>query len=266
MTAVKTGTLLSSTPLDATVSTPARTRESFYLGLAVAMSFTAYFGFWFTYFGPMSAGNYPTVSPIVHLHGWTFFVWYLLLPAQAGLIRTSRVAIHRRVGLTSIALGAVMIAVGLIVSTVQVDLARRPDGNPFWRLMGLPIFAIWLLFTFFYGAAIYQRKNRAIHRQFIVLASAVALGAATFRIVVQFLGMTSWTSIVGSLLPVLFIATATMYEYRNGRSGRVLAWGGSAFLALAGAGFLFAMTPGADFVENGIGWIGTVLSPLYPLP
>ena len=27
----------------------------------------------------MIAGEYPKVSPTVHLHGWTFFAWYLLL-------------------------------------------------------------------------------------------------------------------------------------------------------------------------------------------
>lgn len=85
-----------------------------------------------------------------------------------------------------------MVAAGLIVSTVQVDLARRPDGNPFWQLMGLPIFAIWILFAIFHTTAIYRRKDRVIHKQFILLASAVALAAATFRVLVQVLGFAQW--------------------------------------------------------------------------
>lgn len=59
------------------------TRTSFYLWIAVAMSVTAFAGFSFTYFEPLFRGEYPRVSPLVHVHGWTFFAWYLLLPAHA---------------------------------------------------------------------------------------------------------------------------------------------------------------------------------------
>jgi hypothetical protein len=32
-----------------------------------------------TYFGPLFRGAYPEVSPLAHVHGWSFFGWYLLL-------------------------------------------------------------------------------------------------------------------------------------------------------------------------------------------
>ena len=46
-----------------------RTHTWFYLGLALAMSVTAYWGFAYTYFVPVLAGKYPEVSSAVHLHG-----------------------------------------------------------------------------------------------------------------------------------------------------------------------------------------------------
>src|SRR5688572_379219 len=192
-----------------------RKRDVFYLWLALSMTTTAFVGFWFTYFGPLFRGAYPEVSPLVHVHGWTFFAWYLLLPAQAGLIRTGRVAAHRTIGLASIALGALMIAAGLIVSAVRIDMASGPNGDPFWQLMGVPIFAIWILFGVFYTAAMYLRRRPADHKRFIVLASAVALSAATFRILVRLFGFAPWVAIAGCLAPLAFILTAMVHECRR---------------------------------------------------
>jgi hypothetical protein len=42
-------------------------RGSFYLWLSLAMSVTAFYGFWFTYFEPLRQGAYPQVSPMVHV-------------------------------------------------------------------------------------------------------------------------------------------------------------------------------------------------------
>ena len=109
---------MSTTTKAPPAASQVRTGESFYLLLVLAMTGMAFIGFWFTYFGPVFAGAYPQVSPLVHVHGWSFFAWYLLLPTQAGLIRTGRVRTHLFIGLCSIALGAVMILVGLIVSTM----------------------------------------------------------------------------------------------------------------------------------------------------
>lgn len=241
-----------------------RRRESFYLGLAVAMSATAFVGFWFTYFGPLFGGAYPQVSPLVHVHGWSFFGWYLLLPMQAGFIKAGRTATHRTLGLGSIALGLTMIVVGLIVSVVQVDMARRPDGDPFWQLMGVPIFSIWVLFTSFYATAMYRRGHRVVHKQFIMLASAVALAAATFRILVRIFGFTPPVAIAGCLAPVFFILVAMSHDCRSARSSnQVYLWGASAMICVIAGAFVLALTPGAEFVERGIGSIGQVLRPLY---
>lgn len=89
----------------------------------------ATFGCSFTYFGPMLAGDFPNTSPIVHLHGWTFFAWYLLLPFQAGLIAASRLRRHRAIGYGSIALAIGMTVTGLVVIGVQMKLAQQPGGD-----------------------------------------------------------------------------------------------------------------------------------------
>jgi uncharacterized membrane protein len=239
-------------------------RTSFYLWTATAMSATVLAGFWLTYFGPLSRGTYPKVSPLVHLHGLSFFGWYALLIAQAGLIRSRRLTTHRTIGLASIVLGAIMITVGLIVSTVQVDGALGPDGDPFWGLMGLPIFSIWMLFAGFYAAAIVCRRRPAVHKRLMLLASAAALSAATFRIVVEILGFERWVAVVGTLAPVGFILAAMIHDYRTvGRVHPVHQWGGPLTVGLIGVAFFLAMTPRGEIARQGVAWVGRLLKPLY---
>ena len=239
-------------------------RSPFYLMITSAMTCTMILGFSFTYFGPMARGVYPDVSPMVHVHGWTFFVWYLLLPLQAGLIRSRKVAIHRSLGLASVALGALMITVGLVVSVVQIDLARAPDGNPFWQLMGVPIFGVWILFTVFYVEAIRRRKRVEDHKRLIILASAAALSAATFRIVARIAGFGIWVAIIGMLAAVIFPLIAILHDrQRHTATHPVYAWGVTAMVAMIVATFLLGFVPAGDMIEQGLAWVGRMLRPLY---
>jgi hypothetical protein len=239
-------------------------RDAFYLSIAVVLGCTVFTGFWFTYFGPLLRGVYPPASPIVHLHGWTFFAWYLLLPTQAGLIRSGRVSAHRALGLASTVLAAFMIAVGLIVSTVRIDMSLGTDGDPFWALMGVPIFSIWVLFTLFYAAAIHRRRRAADHKRLMLLASAVAMSAATFRIFVRFLGFSPWVAVVGTLAPNLFILAAMVHDYRSTRKVHpVYRWGAPAMLGIVGGMFVLVMTPGGEPLKEGLAWVGRLLRPLY---
>jgi hypothetical protein len=239
-------------------------RGSFYLLITSAMACTVFLGFSFTYFGPMTRGVYPEVSPLVHVHGWTFFAWYLLLPLQAGLIRTRNVSTHRNLGMASAALGALMIPVGLTVSLVQIDKARAADGNPFWQLMGVPIFGVWILFTIFYLLAMHRRQRVEDHKRYIILASAVALSAATFRIVAQVAGFSTSVAVVGTLACVIFPIAAIIHDRRTQHGIHpVYAWGVPAILLVIGGSFLLGVTPLAGVVSDGLGWIGGVIRPLY---
>lgn len=245
----------------------ARPRDPFHFWLALGMSGTAFFGFWSTYFQPMFRGVYPPVSPMVHVHGWSFFLWYLLLPVQAGLVASGRVAVHRTLGYVSLALGAVMIVTGLIVSAVQVELALRPDGNPFWQLMAVPIFGIWILFTWFYVVAMVRRRRPADHKRYIMLASAAALSAATFRIVLRIAAFAPWSAIAGCLAPLVFVGAAMAHEYRRqGRLHAVYAWGAPITAAVIAGAFALVLMPDITLVEQAIGWLGRQLLPAYFAP
>lgn len=72
----------------------------------------------------------------VNLHGWAFFLWYGLLPLQAGLISFRRVSVHRVLGKASALLALAMVLTGLVVVGTQMELARQPGGSPFWQFLG----------------------------------------------------------------------------------------------------------------------------------
>lgn len=239
--------------------------DRFYLVMALALAFTAFGGFSVTYFGPLAQGQYPDVSPTVHVHGWTFFAWYLLLPLQAGLVRSRRVSTHRRFGLASVALAVAMIVTGLVVVGVQVDLATRPGGSGFWAFLGPAIFGTLVLFTVFYAAALRYRARPAYHRRLMLLASAGGLSAATFRVLGGLFGFdASWVPIVGLFLPNLFIVAAIGRDFREGlglhpayRVGLPLSVG------VVGGLLLTTMSPAAAVVREPLAAVGRVLGFLY---
>ena len=248
------------------VAMPGR-RDSVYLMITAAMTCTVLLGFSITYFGPMARGVYPEVSPLVHVHGWTFFAWYLLLPLQAGLVRIRKVSLHRNLGLASLGLGALMVVVGFIVSLVQIDKAAAPDGNPFWQVMGVPIFSVWVLFTAFYVEAMRRRRRTEDHKRLIILASAVALSAATFRIVVWFAGFAPWIAAAGMIVCVVFPLVGMVSDWRKHHTIHpVYAWGVAAIVLVIASAFQLAGTAEGRVVEQGLAWAGGLVRPLYLEP
>jgi uncharacterized membrane protein YozB (DUF420 family) len=241
-------------------------RQSSYLWLCLAISATAYYGFSITYFGPILAGEYPESSPTVHLHGWTFFLWYLLLPLQSGLIKLRRVAWHRLLGTGSVALAAAMVGTGLVVLGAQMQASLQPDGPAFWQAMGPAVFSTLVLFALFYTLGLRARRDRDRHRRFMLLASAGGLGAACFRIASQYMGSASLTSVVavGILAPNLFVLLAIAMDWRRGRGiHRVYRWGLPVSIGVEAAAFLITPTPVGRAMIEALAWIGRVTAPLY---
>lgn len=239
-------------------------RQSSYLWLCLAVSATAYYGFSLTYFGPMLAGEYPKASPTVHLHGWTFFLWYLLLPLQSGLIKFKRVAWHRLLGTGSVALVVTMVGTGLVVIGTQMQASLQPDGSPFWQAMGPAVFATLVLFTLFYTLGVRARRDRDRHRRFMLLASTGGLGAAGFRIAAQFMGFGAAAGVVGIVAPNLFVLAAMGVDWKRGRGiHRVYRWGLPLSVGLEAAAFLITPTAAGRAVAEALAWIGRMTAPLY---
>lgn len=240
------------------------TRSAAYFWLCLSTSIVAFTGFTITYFGPMIRGQYAPVSPTVHLHGWTFFLWYGLLPLQAALIGARRVSVHRVLGKASVVLALAMIGTGLVVVGAQMEMARQPDGSPFWQFLGPSIFVTLVLFAAFYGLALRFRRQREFHKRLILLASTGALGAAGFRIAGVLVGFGPLAGILGILAPNVIVLAAILVDLKRGDGLHpVFRYGLPVSIALEGGMLLFTPTALSQTVASALAWIGRLSAGLY---
>lgn len=248
-------------------------RRWFYVALALSMSVTAFWGFAYTYFLPAFAGAYPEVSPVVHVHGWSFFLWFLLLPAQALLMATGRRRTHVTLGAASVALAAVMVFTGILVASVRIEQglsATDPDAfTTFWKVFGQLIMYNLVLFVGFYGTAIARRTQPNLHKRMMVLASACVLPAAIFRILVAlggyyWLATPGWVMPACMLLPSVFIVAAMVYDRTaSGAVHGAYKLGLAALLLVYGFGLVTAGTPVGDAMSRGMALFARVFGGLY---
>lgn len=193
---------------------PARRDRFFYPALAVLISATGFAGFSFTYFGPVLSGSYPPSGSALHLHGWAFFLWYLLFPFQAVLIARERQSLHMTLGRISVALVVVMALTGILVLTVRVEEAVRTGAPEVWLLYGPLILSNLVLFLSFYAAGIGMALKHRLeaHKRLIVVASAIGLGAGFFRLILFLSGFHPLSLPAGTLSCSLFILIGMVYD------------------------------------------------------
>jgi hypothetical protein len=110
-----------------------------------------------------------TFSLIVHLHALAYTVWLLLLAAQVWLVRSGRVAQHRRVGRVAWVLLPAMAVLGPATAYYGVaDNPYMPDKWIAWLSVNFTnaFGAIVLL-----AAGLRLRRNPAAHKRLILLGT-----------------------------------------------------------------------------------------------
>jgi hypothetical protein len=250
--------------LGTSIPAAAARRDAHYLQATLAITATVFLGFYFTYFAPILSGAYPAVSPAVHVHGWTFFVWYLLLPLQAFLAHSRRLPLHRTLGTASLILATLMIVTGTIVIGAQMEIARTSAEPTFFGFFGPTIFATLALFAGFYAAALVNRRRAPYHRRYLIVASAAGMGAATFRILSVAFGQTLWVAPVGVLATNLFIIWGMIHDRRkDGRVHPSYLLGLPVCVAVETLTILMTPTVAGHALAGGLAWFGRVSSFLY---
>src|SRR5579864_2375442 len=165
-------------------SSAARDRK-FYIGIAIAMLFTALVGFSRTYFLGLISGHASTITGrvpnvTVHLHALLFMSWLVLFIVQTSLVATHRVKVHRKLGYFGVALAAAMIVVGGRTAVEAARLGAVPPGAKPWNFIAIPFGDITTFGIFFLGAVLW-RNNRDKHKRLIIMASASLMSAALVR-------------------------------------------------------------------------------------
>lgn len=198
----------------------------FFPALAILISTTGFAGFSFTYFGPIIEGTYPPSGTALHLHGWSFFLWYLLFPLQAILMATGRYNLHEILGRLSIILVIMMTLTGILVLTVRVEEAMRNGAPQVWLLYGSLILSNLVLFVIFYSAGIYMALKRRFqaHKRLIIVASSIGLGAGFFRLILFLSGFHPLSIPMGVLSCSIFIIFGIIYDWLTHTSVHPVYW------------------------------------------
>lgn len=162
----------------------------------------------------------------MHVHGWSFFLWYLLFPFQAVFIARRRHALHMIIGRLSVALVVLMTLTGILVLSVRVEEAVRIGEPRVWLLYGPLILSNLVLFVSFYAAGLRMAfKNRMeAHKRLIIVASAIGLGAGFFRLIFFLSGFHPLSLPTGVLACSLFILIGVVYDWVTRRSIHPVYW------------------------------------------
>lgn len=168
--------------LTGTASSAQRVKPLFFVWISVYCCFLAFGGFTPTYFAPISVGSLREVTPLVHIHGFLFFGWTLMLLTQTWLTAHGKIANHRTLGLAGISLATAMAITGLIVSA-QFNggfIAGDEQSRGYQGLLnGWSAMAI---FGTFFTLAIANIRRPEYHKRWIVLATCAILSAAVSRL------------------------------------------------------------------------------------
>jgi len=177
--------------------------------------------FWPNYFSKFSASPYA-----FHVHGITAALWIALLAAQSWTIHHRRAALHRGVGMTSLALFPFFLVGGLLVlRTMAHKVGTRED--PFYDLFGARLGTMDALSSialpFLFYTAIRWRRKVQVHARYMLAPVLFLLGPILSRL-------------MPALPPLAIAGPETFYRFAYGLH---LANG----IAVAVAAFLYVKAP-----------------------
>jgi hypothetical protein len=165
---------------------PVRRNRFFYVAMTVTAAAIVFAGFARTYYLKHLFANAPIV-PLVHLHGFLFTSWIVLLFTQVTLVAAHRTDLHRRLGVLGGILASLMVIVGPMTA---IAAAKRgfvvPGGPPPLVFLAIPFFDI-VVFAILVGCALYFRRRPEIHKRLMLVATIAILPPAIARLPFAFI-------------------------------------------------------------------------------
>lgn len=200
-------------------------RSRFFANSALVMLLLVLTAFSFTYYRPVLSGTpeypgAPSFSPVHHIHGLLFFAWMGLYAWQTHLVASGRTARHRELGLAGIAISALMLPLGLIL-TIKGILGRmgRDDPEPYFvtlfNVVDITTFALLMS-----ASIACVTRHVDWHRRLTFGAALCLVGPAISRwflpswlvVVPQ---ASPWTDMAPNLLADLFLIALIFHDRRT---------------------------------------------------
>jgi hypothetical protein len=163
------------------------------------------------------------------VHGAVFSAWVVLFVVQAALVSAKRTDIHRKLGVLGAVLAPLMVIVGF---QAAIAAARRGFGTPGLPpplvFLAVPMFDL-VVFAALVGAALWFRRNPAMHKRLMLLAMLAVITAAIARLP----GVLSYGPPAFFGLTDLFLLAGIAWDkWTRGRVHPAYIWGGL-FLVLS---------------------------------
>jgi hypothetical protein len=198
---------------------------SFYFWMVLLMAFFVFGGFGMTYWYPLAAGTFRPAPPVVHLHGFTYFAWMVLLITQASLVNVRNVALHRSLGMFGIALAMAVIIMGALITILGASRASGAAAHGIY----LGITAV-VGFAFLFTLALRNTRRPEIHRRLILFAMLPLLPPGIHRLYMVPLGLQSFPIVAMYLTLDAMAVAIIVHEWRRNGTINRYTWIGAGWI------------------------------------
>jgi hypothetical protein len=237
-----------------TSAAPLKFDRRFYLAAGAIALGLVFWGFAHTYYLKLIFGS-PKLPVRLHIHGAVMSSWLVLFVAQAYLISSRRIALHRRLGIAGVFIGLLVVILG---STTTFNAAAREVGRHSAEagarltVLGLELTQM-ALFAGFVAMAIAMRRRPDFHKRFMLLATSCMMPSAFSRIPLNLTFMVSDFLSILILFNLFVVACAAIDTARNHRLHPAFGWGG--IIAIGALDLSYPLATSAPWLRFGAWWV-----------
>lgn len=141
----------------------------------------AVLGFWKPYFSRLDAAQ-----GMAHLHAISMLAWIGMLVAQPLLIRTRRLAWHRRLGKASYAVVPLVVVSALILAQLRISQAP-PQLLPMQQFILFLGVSTSVLFLVIWGLGIRYRHEPALHARYMAGTALTMIDPSLARVMISWI-------------------------------------------------------------------------------
>ncbi len=229
-----------------TIDLPLADDRRFIRNLITAMAIILVAGFVVQLAAGRSSFNAPL---IVHLHAFAFMVWIGITLAQTWLAASGNVALHRKLGLFSIAWVIGLLIIGPMVTIANVQTGRTPFFfQPQHFLVANPLTLIG--FAALFTAAVLLRRRKDWHARLQVGAFVMLMGPGFGRLLPMPL-LPPYAFEIAGLVALVFPAIGILRDWRvHGRPHPAWLWGIGVLLTVTLLARLIAFSPAGEAIYS----------------
>jgi hypothetical protein len=172
----------------------------------------------------------PPLTWHMHLHGLLSTAWLALHYTQARLVAAHRVALHMKLGVIAVCIGAAMAVQGGMLAIEMAARGHAPPGRDPLQFLSVSLGGA-ITFGVLLTAAVLLRRRREWHKRLMLCATLVLILPAIGRFDNDFL---RGTGIPRGVIPVmttlLFVLWAMVNDWRKRGRVHMAYWVGGLFL------------------------------------